>query len=211
MTLTLEEKILLESKAWKLEKCLLDKGYFHRLINMHDPAVLWIEAADTLLSVREITSSEPGQIQVYRNPGAQVREDDLSFMSVLEEALEASKIDLIVVCGYSHCAALRNVLEDRYEGAFTTSWLEKLRELKEDYWATLKGLSPELREKKLSELNVRQQIVNLSKLELIKNAWNKRKAPTLLGLYFDMNNGSLSDIYKMEPHRELVSVPDPVV
>ena len=40
--MTIKEKMLLERKAWVLEKLSLDKHYFERLSGMHTPKIFWI-------------------------------------------------------------------------------------------------------------------------------------------------------------------------
>src|SRR4030095_1433603 len=108
--MTTKEKMLLESKAWTLEKLSLDKTYFDRLSGMHSPDILWIGSIDSLVPARELINAEPGDILVYRNMGAQVREDDISLMATIQDAVEVSNIKYIVVCGYSHCSGIQDVV-----------------------------------------------------------------------------------------------------
>ena len=97
--MTTKERILLESKAWVLEKTSRDKEYFNRLSSLHIPKILWVGSIDSLLPIREITNTEPGEILVYRNMGCIIKENDASFMAVLEDALEESHVNHIIICG----------------------------------------------------------------------------------------------------------------
>lgn len=196
----------MESKAWAKEKILLDKGFLKRLADMHTPTILCIESSDSLIPAREVTNTEPGEILVYRNMASQVRADDLNFMAVLEDALFVSNIDIIIVCGYSHCSGVRNVLMGHSDRPYARQWLSELTALYEMHQHELNHLEFETKERRLSELNIKQQIVNLSELELIQRSWEQRKAPVLLGWYFDLDTGELSEVFTMEPHNELKQV-----
>jgi carbonic anhydrase len=204
--MTSSDKFLLESKAWAKEKILLDTNFFQRLSDRHNPDVLWIDSSDSLVPVREVTNTDPGEILVYRNIGNQVRQDDISFMAVLEDALETSRVDMIVVCGYSHCSGIRDVLLGSQNKPTVESWLAGLRDIYFRNEAELNSLPFAQKEKRLSELNIHQQIVNLSELELVKRSWQRRNAPVLLGWYFDLATGELKEVFKMEPHNEMQKI-----
>lgn len=195
--MTLRERILLESKAWVLEKLALDKGYFERLSSMHVPEILWIGSSDSLIPVREITNTEPGQVLVYRNMGNLVKEDDLSLMALLEDALEIARVKIIILCGYSHCSSLREVIKGT-EKPFIREWLADLRTLYEQHRETLDLLPYEQKERRLAELNIERQVKNLSNLEIIKKAWQLSAFPKLYGWYFDLNTGSFTEVVSID-------------
>ena len=204
--MTTSDKFLLESKAWAKEKKLSDKDFFKRLSDMHNPDVLWIGSSDSLVPVREVTNTEPGEILVYRNIGNQVRTDDMSFMALLQDSLEAARVDMIIVCGYSHCSGIRDVLLGADNRPIVRNWLSGLNAINEKYQTELNELPFEQKEKRLSELNIQQQIINLSEIDLVKKSWQRRNAPILLGWYFDLDSGEITEIFKMEPHNELQQV-----
>lgn len=191
--MTTRERLMLESKAWVLEKLALDKDYFKRLSAMHVPEILWIGSSDSLVPVREITNTEPGEILVYRNMGNLVKEKDLSLMALLQDAIELARIKIIIVCGYSHCSSLREVIQGT-EKPLIREWLTDLRALYELHHNELDPLPYEQKEKRLAELNIEQQVKNLSNLEIIQKAWRLSSYPKLYGWYFDLNTGSFTEI-----------------
>lgn len=195
--MTVKEKILLESKAWVKEKTILDKEYFKRLSSLHTPNILWIGSSDSLVPVRELTNTEPGEILVYRNLGNLVKENDLSFMALLQDAIEVSHVEYIIVCGYSHCSSLREIIKGT-DKPLIREWLIELRALYELYYKELDPLPYDQKERKLAEINIRQQIINLSRLPIIQEAWKTGKYPQLFGWYFDLDTGSLSEVFSME-------------
>jgi carbonic anhydrase len=198
-----KERILLESKAWREEKLSLDPDYFMRLNEMHDPKILWISSADSLASVREITNTEPGDIIIYGNLGAQVREDDPSLMSLLEDAVENYRVSQIIVCGYSHCAGVRQVLKNNLQNAMTSEWLSKLKGLYDRHFEEIKDLPFEKQERLLSELNIREQVINLSHIACIQRAWEKRDYPEIHGWYFDLSKGMLQEVFSLEKNHRI--------
>lgn len=198
--------MFLESKAWVLEKLNLDKSYFDRLSGMHTPDILWIGSIDSLVPVRELINADPGEILVYRNIGAQVRQDDLSLMATIQDAVEVLKVDFIVVCGYSHCSGIEDVVLGSDDRPYVKHWLSELRALYERNMDELRDMDFEQRTKRLCELNIEAQIINLSQLDVVQKAWEKNDRPVLLGLYFDLNNGALKEIYAMEANHRLKQV-----
>jgi carbonic anhydrase len=204
--MTTKDRILLESKAWREEKLSLDENYFQRLNQMHHPKILWISSADSLASIREMTNTEPGDIIVYRNVGTQVRQDDAGIMAVLEEAVEVSSVSHIIVCGYSHCSGIRAVLQGKDTGPAVKEWLKNLRALYEANQSSLRGLPFEEQEKVLSELNIRQQVINLSKSAVIKKAWEKSDAPAIYGWYLDLASGTFQEVFSLERNHRLKQV-----
>jgi carbonic anhydrase len=201
--MTTKEKILLETKAWTLEKINLDPGFFTRLTEMHQPDILWISSSDSLIPVRELTNTDPGEILVYRNIASQIREDDISMMALIQDAVETAHVEYIVVCGYSYCSGIRDVLLGTDDRPALKEWLKNLRALYEEHHNELEALPFEQREKLLSELNIRQQVLNLSKLPTIQKAWEKTDNPKILGWYFDLLTGSVTEVFSLEKNHKL--------
>ncbi len=204
--MTQKEKIFLESKAWAMEKISLDKTYFKRLAGLHTPDILWLGSVDSLVPVRELINADPGEVQVYRNLGCQVRKDDLSMMATIQDAVEISRVNYIVVCGYSHCSGIRDILSGNDNRPFVKNWLEELRVLYDSYSDEFQDMDREQRSKRLAELNIRAQIIKLSELEVIRKAWETNDYPALFGWYFDLNTGALTEVFSMEANSRLRQV-----
>jgi carbonic anhydrase len=204
--MTSKEKLFLESKAWALEKLSLDKTYFDRLSGMHSPDILWIGSIDSLVPVRDLINADPGEVLVYQNIGAQVREDDISLMATIQDAVDVSKVEYIVVCGYSHCSGIQDVVLGNDDRPFVNRWLDNLRDLYEKRSDEFQDMDFEQRSKWLCELNIRAQIIKLSQLDVIEKAWENGNYPILLGWYFDLNTGALKEIFSMEASYKLKQV-----
>lgn len=204
--MTTKDKMFLESKAWAMEKLNLDKNYFDRLAGMHSPNILWIGSIDSLVPIRELINADPGDVLVYRNMGVQVREDDISLMATIQDAVEVSHVEYIVVCGYSHCSGIQDVVLGNDDRPFVKRWLDELRDLYDNRADEFEDLDFEGRTKLLCELNIRAQIVKLSQLEVIQKAWEKGNDPILLGWYLDLKTGALKEIFSMESNYKLKQV-----
>lgn len=198
-----KERILLESKAWRQEKISLDSNYFDRISGLHHPQVLWIASSDNLVSMREMTNMEPGSIVVYRNIGSQVREDDVSLAAVVEDAVINHDIKHLIVCGYSNCSGIRDVIEGRDTTPALKEWLKHLRKLYEDNYSLVKDRPFEQQARILSELNIRQQVLNLSQMECIQRSWERRDYPRIFGWYFDLKSGLLQEVFSLEENHRL--------
>jgi carbonic anhydrase len=204
--MTQREKIFLESKAWALENLSLDKTFFKRLAGLHTPDILWIGSIDSLVPVRELINADPGEVMVYRNLGCQVQKDDISMMATIQDAVDVFEVKYIVVCGYSHCSGIRDVISGNDNRPYVQKWLEDLRVLYDSYYTELKDLALEQKSKRLAELNIRAQIIKLSQLEMIQKAWEKKDTPILFGWYFDLDTGGLTEVFSMEADSKLRQV-----
>lgn len=201
--MTHKEKMFLESKAWALEKLSLDKEYFKRLSGLHSPNILWIGSIESLVPVRELINAEPGEVLVYRNMGVQIRHDDLSMLATIQDAVEVAKVDFIIVCGYSHCSGVEDVILGSDDRPYIKRWLEELRALYERNQDIFENLDFEQRTRLLCEINIKEQILKLGQMDVIQHAWEKGKKPTLLGWYFDLNNGGLKEVFEMNSSHKL--------
>ena len=198
--------MLLESKAWVAEKLSLDKDYFEHLKKMPTPNILWIGSSDNLISIREVTNTEPGEIIVHRNIGSQVRADDLSLMATLEHAIEVSEVQYIIVCGYSNCNGIKEVIQGIEARTYMHKWLDELFDLYDRHASELEKLSESEKEKRLCELSIKAQILKLSVIDIVQKAWEKGSSPVLLGWYLDETAGSIKEIFSMTPKQNLKQV-----
>ncbi len=204
--MTPKEKMFLESKAWVMEKLSLDQAYFERLSGMHTPDILWIGSIDSLVPVGELINADPGEVLEYQNMGCQIRPDDLSLMATIEDAVQMARVEFIIVCGYSHCSGIQDVILGNDDRPYVKRWLNELNALYENNKEELWDMDFEQRTRRLCELNIRAQIENLSELDVIRKAWEKSDHPVLLGWYFDLDTGALQEVFSMEANRRLRQV-----
>jgi carbonic anhydrase len=205
--MTVRERILLEIRLWRIEKENLDKDYFRELNGHSKPSMLWIESFGNPAPVAELTNTEPHEITVFRNPGGQCKHDDASFMATVENFVENEGAVYIVVCGHSHCQSIRDAVRGKDAGAYSSRWIEEIRDLYERHAPEMATISARDQERKLSELNVRRQLMNLSTFDVIQRAWSRGHNITLLGWYLDLFTGEVKEICSMTRHDIPIEVP----
>lgn len=94
---------------------------FHDLAQGQTPDVLFITCSDSRVVPDLLVSTDPGDLFVMRNVGNLVppatvegaSTGDLSEASAIEYAVLALKVRDIIVCGHSHCGAMKAALGRR--------------------------------------------------------------------------------------------------
>ncbi|HMG91188.1 MAG TPA: carbonic anhydrase [Chryseolinea sp.] len=203
--MTTKERILLESKAWLVEKLSLNNNYFHSLRKTPKPNILWIGSSDNLISIREVTNTEPGELIVHRNIAAQVRTGDINLMATLEDAIDAG-IEYIIVCGSSNCKGIREVVQGIEDQVYMREWLDDLLELYNEHVSELEPLPQVEQEKRLCELSIKEQLLKLSELDIVQQAWERKSSPILLGWYFDLETGTIKELFSMTARQSIKQV-----
>ncbi len=112
---------------------------FAQLAEGQHPEALFITCSDSRIDPNLITNTDPGEIFVLRNIGNIVPPRGTATDSeeaVIEYALVALQVKHIIICGHSHCGAMKGLLHPEGLDAVpaVASWLthaEKTREVVE--------------------------------------------------------------------------------
>ncbi|EJF61459.1 carbonic anhydrase [Dichomitus squalens LYAD-421 SS1] len=138
------------------------------------PKVLWIGCADSRVPESVITNLEPGMIFTHRNIANQFHADDDNAISVLIYAVENPKmrVDHIIVVGHTRCGGVEACCkaaqaDDSPPANALQRWLAPLTE-----FARNNGLGGDL--SALLEANVRMQVDNVLKSEVLEREWGIR-------------------------------------
>lgn len=192
----LEEKLLLENRAWAKDKTLGDPDYFERLARGQSPKILWIGCSDSRIPAEDITNSGPGDIFVHRNIANQVDLDDPNVSSVIEYAVTVLKVDHVIVCGHHECGGMRAALSKTRLSGHLESWLAKIRAHSKKSVAELREIEDEqAAANQLSERNVVQQVRTLLEYDCVVRAKEERNL-TVHGWMFNMSTGLLQELIK---------------
>jgi carbonic anhydrase len=197
------EKLLLENKAWAADKLQSDPQYFERQVREQNPAFFWIGCSDSRVPANEVTNTEPGEIFVHRNVANLVVNTDLNMLSVLQYAVEVLKVKDIIVCGHYGCGGVKAAMFNHSFGLLN-KWLRNIKDIYRIHRDEIDAIeSEDLRVDRLVELNVREQVLNLSKTSIIQKAWKNRQMPNIHGWVYDIGDGILHEVIRVDHNLEI--------
>ncbi len=202
------KKIFENNEKWVAEKKNKDVNFFDHLAKGQSPEILYIGCSDSRVTVEEMTGMAPGQMFVHRNIANLVPNNDNSSASVIEYAVAYLNVKHIVVCGHYNCGGIKAAMKAEDLGILNP-WLRNVRDVYRLHKNTLDAISDEeARYKKLVELNVEEQCINVIKMAVLQKHYLEKGYPTVHGWVFDMHSGHLIDlkinfIRKLEGIREI--------
>jgi carbonic anhydrase len=192
------DQLLLANKAWSEGRRHDDPQYFNRLSSIQTPKYLWIGCSDSRVPADTITGTAPGEIFVHRNIANMVVHTDLNMLSVLEYAVHYLKVEHVIVCGHYGCGGVAASLTNNSFGIIN-KWLRSIKDVHRLHSAEIDVTdNPTERVNRLVELNVREQVQNLAKTSIIQRAWKERKAPTLHGWVYGLNDGLINPLCELQ-------------
>ena len=193
------EKLLLENKAWAHEKIADDPDFFSRLEHLQAPEFLWIGCSDSRVPANEITGTQPGEIFVHRNIANMVVHTDINMLSVLQYAVEVVKVKHVIVCGHYGCGGV-NAAMTHHSYGIINKWLRNIKDVYATNEKEINKLPEEggARLNRLTELNVCEQVMNLSKTSIIQKAWKNEQRPQLHGWVYSLSDGIINPVFEME-------------
>jgi carbonic anhydrase len=186
-------QIFENNQKWIAEKLRIDENYFKNLSKGQQPEILYIGCSDSRVSAEEIMGVQPGEVFVHRNIANMVPNTDLSAMSVIHYAVMYLKVNHVVVCGHYYCNGVKAAMQSADLGILNP-WLRNIRDVYRLHKAELDGITDEeARYKRLVELNVQEQCINILKTPDVQYAYKERKI-TVHGWVFDVHSGNLLDL-----------------
>ncbi len=193
------ERLLLENKAWAAEKLSKDPEYFDRLAHLQTPEFLWIGCSDSRVPANEITGTQPGEIFVHRNVANLVINTDVNVLSVLDYAVNHLKVKHVIICGHYGCGGIKAATTKTDFKPVLNMWLRNIKDVYRLHREELDGIKEEnSRCDRLTELNVREQILNLAKTSIIQRAWQNEQRPDLHGWVYGLKDGIIKPVVEMK-------------
>lgn len=137
--------------------------------------------------------ARPGEVFVHRNIANVIANSDLNVMSVVNYAVQYLKVQHIVVCGHYYCGGVKAAMESTDMGIINL-WLRNIQDVYRLHKDELNAIADEeTRYKRLVELNVQEQCVNLLKTIDVQQAFRERGL-IIHGWVFDVKTGRLIDL-----------------
>jgi carbonic anhydrase len=187
-------KLFQNNRAWAADVLARDAGFFAGLAEHQAPEYLWIGCSDSRVPANQIVGLAPGEVFVHRNVANVVVHTDLNCLSVLQYAVDVLGVKHVVVCGHYGCGGVRAAL-DRSRHGLVDNWLRHVIDVAEKHSAELAGLSgDDERFDRLCELNVAEQVVNVSQTTIVEDAWERGQGLTVHGLIYGLQDGLLRDL-----------------
>lgn len=190
----LYKRLLLENRAWAEGRLRQNPEYFAKLSEGQSPEILWIGCSDSRVPEHEITNRRPGEIFVHRNIANMVIHTDMNLLSVVDFAVNILHVKNIIVCGHYLCGGVEAAMENKQHG-LVDNWIRGIRDVYRLYEEELDAIQDrEVRFDRLVELNVYEQVFDLTKTSIIQNAWQRGDYPVLHGWVFDIRTGLIRDL-----------------
>lgn len=190
-------KLLLQNKEWAAAQLNEDPHYFERLTELQKPEILWIGCSDSRVPADRITGTQPGEIFVHRNISNLVVHTDLNMLSVLQFAVEILKVKHIIVCGHHNCGGISAAMSNKSYGLMD-QWIWSIKDVYRIHRAEIDALkTQEERHHLLTQLNVKEQVLNLTKTSIIQNAWKQQQLPHLHGWVYDLRDGIINPVFEV--------------
>ncbi len=187
------DKIFDNNKEWIKSKLAQDDKYFDKLASGQSPEILYIGCSDSRATAEEIMGLGPGEVFVHRNIANMASSLDLTAMGVINYAVEHLKVDHVVVCGHYGCGGVKAAMQSQDLGILNP-YLRNIRDVYRMHKDELNAITDEdLRYRRLIELNVQEQCINVLKTSDVQIAF-KRRGITVHGWVFDLATGELIDL-----------------
>ena len=182
-----------QNRAWAADVLARTPEFFSKLSQQQSPAYLWIGCADSRVPANEIVRLLPGEIFVHRNVANVVVHTDLNCLSCIQYAVEVLRVKHIIVCGHYGCGGVQAAMENRTLGLID-NWLRHVQDVQQKHAVQLNGLSPERRLARLCELNVIEQVMNVTQTTVVRGAWERMQDLTVHGWVYSLEDGLLRDL-----------------
>ena len=181
------------NKNWAARLAAADPGFFSELVEQQSPEYLWIGCSDSRVPANEIVGLKPGELFVHRNVANVVVHTDLNCLSVLQYAVDVLKVKHVIVCGHYGCSGVRAALDNARLGLID-NWLRHVQDVQHKHHALLAHGDHEVRLRRLCELNVIEQVRNVSETTIMRDAWARGQAVTVHGWIYGLTDGRLKEL-----------------
>jgi carbonic anhydrase len=188
------DHLLLNNRAWAAAMTRSDPAFFSRLATQQAPQYLWIGCADSRVPANQIVGLVPGEMFVHRNVANVVVHSDLNCLSAIQFAVDVLRIGHIIVCGHYGCGGVLAALRNEKLGLID-NWLRHVQDVLAKHQQTVVTLESEAaRHHRLCELNVVEQVENVSQTTVVRDAWARGQPLTIHGWIYDVADGVLQDL-----------------
>src|SRR5215211_5176170 len=188
------KRLLEQNRAWAESIKASDPEFFQTLAKQQSPTYLWIGCSDSRVPATQLVGMVPGEMFVHRNVANVVVHTDFNCLSVMQYAVDVLKVDHIIVCGHHSCGGVKAAM-DNVQFGLLDNWLRHVQDVMHVHKNELAQIADELdRVDRLCELNVIEQVVNVSRTTIVQNAWERGQELVVHGWIYGLQDGLLRDL-----------------
>ncbi len=182
------------NRAWAAKIRKVDPEFFLKLSRQQTPEYLWIGCSDSRVPANEIVGLLPGELFVHRNVANLVVHTDLNCLSVMQFAVDILKVRHIIVCGHYGCSGVGAALR-RDRLGLSDNWLRHLQDIREKHAAKILATEdPIAAANRLCEVNVIEQVVNVCRTTIARDAWERGQSLSVHGWAYGLQDGIIRDL-----------------
>ncbi|MFZ2294797.1 MAG: carbonate dehydratase [Polaromonas sp.] len=193
MTTTTIQELFGHNRAWAARMEAERPGFFTSLVAQQSPKYMWIGCSDSRVPANQITGLEPGEVFVHRNVANIVVHSDLNALSAIQFAVERLKVEDIMVVGHYGCSGVQAALEAARIG-LADNWIRHIQDVRHRHRQMLDSLPEAVRANALCDINVIEQVVNVSVSTVMIDAWARGQKVRVHGWAFGVHDGLLQDL-----------------
>jgi carbonic anhydrase len=194
MAMRLLDNLFAKNRDWAADMVRHNPGFFESLSAQQSPRFLWIGCSDSRVPANQIVGLLPGEMFVHRNVANVVVHADLNCLSTIQFAAEVLRVEHIIVCGHYGCGGVLAALRDEKLG-LVDNWLRHVQDVRRKHQAQLDKLETEAqRHGCLCELNIIEQVVNVSQTTVVRDAWARGQPLAVHGWIYALRDGLLRDL-----------------
>ena len=188
------KRLLDQNKAWAEGIKASDPAFFQTLAKQQTPTFLWIGCSDSRVPANQLVGMVPGEMFVHRNVANVVVHTDFNCLSVMQYAVDVLKVDHIIVCGHHGCGGVKAAM-DNLQFGLIDNWLRHVQDVMHAHKDALAKIEDESeRLDRLCELNVIEQVLNVSRTTIVQNAWQRGQELVVHGWIYGLQDGLLRDL-----------------
>jgi len=194
-------ELLDANKQWAAATEAREPGFFSKLLKQQTPQYLWIGCADSRVPANDLVNLLPGELFVHRNVANVVVHSDLNCLSVMQFAVDALKVQHIIIVGHSGCGGVKAALLDQRVGV-ADNWIRHVQDVRHHHQEWLDSLPEDRRWGALCELNVLEQARNACQTTVVQDAWARGQSVVVHGWVYGLHNGLLEDLQMTVGHHD---------
>lgn len=192
--MTTLDELFANNQKWAQDLIAQDANFFEKLSLQQHPEYLWIGCSDSRVPAEKLVGLAPGELFVHRNVANVVVHTDFNTLSVLQFAVDVLKVKHVIVCGHYGCGGVMATLREERVG-LADNWLRHVDDVIQRHSDLLKSHDNETaRGNTLCALNVIEQVSNVCKTSVVRDAWDRGQDLTVHGWIYGMRDGLVRDL-----------------